>query len=79
MAKFIKKEKKNVTAPKVERKKIQTSTLNILEGDLIATNRGWKKAMCDAYMDKEGIICVEIKTFGLWKYMSYDQAITIQR
>lgn len=79
MAKFIKKEKKNVTAPKVERKKIQTTTLNILEGDLIATNRGWKKAMCDAYMDKEGIICVEIKTFGLWKYMSYDQAITIQR
>ena len=79
MAKFIKKEKKNVTAPKVERKKIQTSTLNILEGDLIATNRGWKKAMCDAYMDKDGIICVEIKTFGLWKYMSYDQAITIQR
>lgn len=79
MAKFIKKEKKNVTAPKVERKKIQTSTLNILEGDLIATNRGWKKAMCDAYMDKEGIICVEINTFGLWKYMSYDQAITIQR
>ena len=79
MAKFIKKEKKNVTAPKIERKKIQTSTLNILEGDLIATNRGWKKAMCDAYMDKEGIICVEIKTFGLWKYMSYDQAITIQR
>ncbi len=79
MAKFIKKEKKNVTAPKVERKKIQTSTLNIREGDLIATNRGWKKAMCDAYMDKEGIICVEIKTFGLWKYMSYDQAITIQR
>ena len=79
MAKFIKKEKKKETAPKVERKKIQTSTLNILEGDLIATNRGWKKAMCDAYMDKEGIICVEIKTFGLWKYMSYDQAITIQR
>ena len=79
MAEFIKKEKKNVTAPKVERKKIQTSTLNIREGDLIATNRGWKKAMCDAYMDKEGIICVEIKTFGLWKYMSYDQAITIQR
>ena len=79
MAKFIKKEKKNVTAPKVERKKIQTTTLNILEGDLIATNRGWKKAMCDAYMDKDGIICVEIKTFGLWKYMSYDQAITIQR
>ena len=79
MAKFIKKEKKNVTAPKVERKKIQTTTLNILEGDLIATNRGWKKAMCDAYMNKEGIICVEIKTFGLWKYMSYDQAITIQR
>ena len=79
MAKFIKKEKKNVTAPKVERKKIQTSTLNILEGDLIAPNRGWKKAMCDAYMDKDGIICVEIKTFGLWKYMSYDQAITIQR
>tara|TARA_R110001632_G_scaffold95053_1_gene201116 strand:+ start:119 stop:346 length:228 start_codon:yes stop_codon:yes gene_type:complete len=75
MAKIIKKE----TAPKVERKKIQTTTLNILEGDLIATNRGWKKAMCDAYMDKEGIICVEIKTFGLWKYMSYDQAITIQR
>lgn len=79
MAKFIKKETKKVTTPKVERKKIQTSTLNILEGDLIATNRGWKKAMCDAYMDKEGIICVEIKTFGLWKYMSYDQAITIQR
>jgi len=79
MAKFIKKENKKVTAPKVERKKIQTTTLNILEGDLIATNRGWKKAMCDAYMDKEGIICVEIKTFGLWKYMSYDQAITIQR
>lgn len=79
MAKFIKKETKKETAPKVERKKIQTSTLNILEGDLIATNRGWKKAMCDAYMDKEGIICVEIKTFGLWKYMSYDQAITIQR
>jgi len=79
MAKFIKNEKKNATAPKVERKKIQTTTLNILEGDLIATNRGWKKAMCDAYMDKEGIICVEIKTFGLWKYMSYDQAITIQR
>jgi len=79
MAKFIKKEKKKETAPKVERKKIQTSTLNILEGDLIATNRGWKKAMCDAYMNKEGIICVEIKTFGLWKYMSYDQAITIQR
>ena len=79
MAKFIKKEKKKETAPKVERKKIQTTTLNILEGDLIATNRGWKKAMCDAYMNKEGIICVEIKTFGLWKYMSYDQAITIQR
>tara|TARA_R110002050_G_scaffold39563_4_gene96764 strand:+ start:862 stop:1101 length:240 start_codon:yes stop_codon:yes gene_type:complete len=79
MAKFIKKETKKVTTPKVERKKIQTSTLNILEGDLIATNRGWKKAMCDAYMDKEGIICVEIKTFGLWKYMSYDQSITIQR
>ena len=79
MAKFIKKEKNNVTAPKIERKKIQTTTLNILEGDLIATNRGWKKAMCDAYMDKDGIICVEIKTFGLWKYMSYDQAITIQR
>tara|TARA_R110000796_G_scaffold133755_1_gene249410 strand:+ start:211 stop:450 length:240 start_codon:yes stop_codon:yes gene_type:complete len=79
MAKFIKKETKKVTAPKVERKKIQTTTLNILEGDLIATNRGWKKAMCDAYMDKDGIICVEIKTFGLWKYMSYDQAITIQR
>jgi hypothetical protein len=79
MAKFIKKEKKNVTAPKIERKKIQTTTLNILEGDLIATNRGWKKAMSDAYMDKDGIICVEIKTFGLWKYMSYDQAITIQR
>ena len=79
MAKFIKKETKKETAPKVERKKIQTSTLNILEGDLIATNRGWKKAMCDAYMNKEGIICVEIKTFGLWKYMSYDQAITIQR
>ena len=79
MAKFIKKETKKVTTPKVERKKIQTTTLNILEGDLIATNRGWKKAMCDAYMDKEGIICVEIKTFGLWKYMSYDQAITIQR
>jgi hypothetical protein len=79
MAKFIKKETKKETAPKVERKKIQTSTLNILEGDLIATNRGWKKAMCDAYMDKEGIICVEINTFGLWKYMSYDQAITIQR
>ena len=79
MAKFIKKEKKKETDPKVERKKIQTSTLNILEGDLIATNRGWKKAMCDAYMDKEGIICVEIKTFGLWKYISYDQAITIQR
>jgi hypothetical protein len=75
MAKII----KNKVAPKVERKKIQTTTLNILEGDLIATNRGWKKAMCDAYMDKEGIICVEIKTFGLWKYMSYDQAITIQR
>ena len=79
MAKFIKKETKKETAPKVERKKIQTTTLNILEGDLIATNRGWKKAMCDAYMDKNGIICVEIKTFGLWKYMSYDQAITIQR
>lgn len=79
MAKIIKRETKKVTAPKVERKKIQTTTLNILEGDLIATNRGWKKAMCDAYMDKEGIICVEIKTFGLWKYMSYDQAITIQR
>ncbi len=79
MAKFIKKETKKVTTPKVERKKIQTTTLNILEGDLIATNRGWKKAMCDAYMDKDGIICVEIKTFGLWKYMSYDQAITIQR
>ena len=79
MAKFIKKETKKETAPKVERKKIQTSTLNILEGDLIATNRGWKKAMCDAYMNKEGIICVEIKTFGLWKYMSYDQSITIQR
>tara|TARA_R110000823_G_scaffold84447_3_gene189965 strand:+ start:151 stop:390 length:240 start_codon:yes stop_codon:yes gene_type:complete len=79
MAKFIKKETKKETAPKVERKKIQTTTLNILEGDLIATNRGWKKAMCDAYMDKDGIICVEIKTFGLWKYMSYDQAITIQR
>ncbi len=79
MAKFIKKENKKEAAPKVERKKIQTTTLNILEGDLIATNRGWKKAMCDAYMDKDGIICVEIKTFGLWKYMSYDQAITIQR
>ena len=75
MAKFV----KSTDAQKVERKKIQTTTLNILEGDLIATNRGWKKAMCDAYMDKEGIICVEIKTFGLWKYMSYDQAITIQR
>tara|TARA_R110000824_G_scaffold9325_2_gene41791 strand:+ start:1020 stop:1247 length:228 start_codon:yes stop_codon:yes gene_type:complete len=75
MAKFV----KSKDAQKVERKKIQTTTLNILEGDLIATNRGWKKAMCDAYMDKEGIICVEIKTFGLWKYMSYDQAITIQR
>ena len=79
MAKFIKKEKKKETAPKAELKKIQTTTLNILEGDLIATNRGWKKAMCDAYMNKEGIICVEIKTFGLWKYMSYDQAIKIQR
>tara|TARA_R110002096_G_scaffold139964_1_gene294416 strand:+ start:392 stop:619 length:228 start_codon:yes stop_codon:yes gene_type:complete len=75
MAKFV----KSKDAQKVERKKIQTTTLNILEGDLIATNRGWKKAMCDAYMDKDGIICVEIKTFGLWKYMSYDQAITIQR
>ena len=75
MAKFV----KSKDVQKVERKKIQTSTLNILEGDLIATNRGWKKAMCDAYMDKDGIICVEIKTFGLWKYMSYDQAITIQR
>ena len=75
MAKFVKSKE----ALKVERKKIQTTTLNILEGDLIATNRGWKKAMCDAYMDKNGIICVEIKTFGLWKYMSYDQAITIQR
>ena len=75
MAKFVKSKE----ALKVERKKIQTTTLNILEGDLIATNRGWKKAMCDAYMDKDGIICVEIKTFGLWKYMSYDQAITIQR
>jgi len=75
MAKFA----KSTEALKVERKKIQTTTLNILEGDLIATNRGWKKAMCDAYMDKDGIICVEIKTFGLWKYMSYDQAITIQR
>jgi|TARA_R110000796_G_scaffold12265_2_gene40677 hypothetical protein len=75
MAKFV----KSKDVQKVERKKIQTTTLNILEGDLIATNRGWKKAMCDAYMDKEGIICVEIKTFGLWKYMSYDQAITIQR
>ena len=75
MAKFV----KSKDALKVERKKIQTTTLNILEGDLIATNRGWKKAMCDAYMDKNGIICVEIKTFGLWKYMSYDQAITIQR
>ncbi len=79
MAKFIKKENKKEAAAKVERKKIQTTTLNILEGDLIATNRGWKKAMCDAYMNKDGIICVEIKTFGLWKYMSYDQAITIQR
>ena len=75
MAKFV----KSKDVQKVERKKIQTTTLNILEGDLIATNRGWKKAMCDAYMDKDGIICVEIKTFGLWKYMSYDQAITIQR
>jgi len=75
MAKFA----KSTEALKVERKKIQTTTLNILEGDLIATNRGWKKAMCDAYMNKDGIICVEIKTFGLWKYMSYDQAITIQR
>ncbi len=75
MAKFV----KSKDVQKVERKKIQTTTLNILEGDLIATNRGWKKAMCDAYMNKEGIICVEIKTFGLWKYMSYDQSITIQR
>jgi len=70
---------KSKDAPKKERKKIQTTTLNILEGDLIATNRGWKKAMCDAYMNKEGIICVEIKTFGLWKYMSYDQILIVQR
>jgi len=75
MAKIL----KTKAVPKKERTKIQTTPLNIREGDLIATNRGWKKAKCDAYMDKEGIICVEIKTFGLWKYMSYDQIIIVQR
>ena len=75
MAKF-KKEKEEA---KRELQTIQTTTIQIKFGDLIATNRGWKPAMCDAYMDDNGIICVEIKTFGLWKYMSYDQAIMVQR
>ncbi len=71
--------KKTVEAPAKERVTLMITTLNIQEGDLIATNRGWKKAMTDAYLNNEGIICVEIKTFGVWKYMSHDQSITVQR
>tara|TARA_R110000787_G_scaffold55416_1_gene127906 strand:+ start:1264 stop:1500 length:237 start_codon:yes stop_codon:yes gene_type:complete len=66
-------------SPKVEKKVLDTTTLNIKEGDLIPTNRGWKKAMTDAYLDNDGIVCCTIKTFGVWKWMSYDQAIKIKR
>ena len=71
--------KKTQEATKQDREVIQIKTLDIREGDLLPTNRGWKKAMSDAYLNKEGVISVNIKTFGEWKYMSYDQTITIKR
>tara|TARA_R110000744_G_scaffold96187_4_gene185902 strand:- start:6364 stop:6603 length:240 start_codon:yes stop_codon:yes gene_type:complete len=74
----VKKGKSKAEAPS-ESKQIIITTLNIKEGDMIATNRGWKKAKTDAYLNKEGIICVEIKTFGVWKWMSHDQSITVIR
>ena len=77
----MKKEITRKTAKEVadERKLVQIKTLQIKEGDLLPTNRGWKKAMSDAYLNEQGIICVEIKTFGEWKYMSHDQTINVKR
>jgi hypothetical protein len=66
-------------SPKQDRVEINTTTLNIKEGDLIATTRGWKKAMCDSYLANNGVVCCEIKTFGLWQWMSYDQQIKVKR
>tara|TARA_R110002012_G_scaffold197522_2_gene366068 strand:+ start:371 stop:601 length:231 start_codon:yes stop_codon:yes gene_type:complete len=66
-------------APKKEKVIVNTTTLNIREGDLVPTNRGWKKAMCDAHLNNDGIICCTIKTYGEWKWMSYDQSIQVKR
>lgn len=59
--------------------KVVTKTLQIKSGDLVRTSSGWRETVSDAYRNDNGYICVEIADYGEWKWMSYDQTITVKR
>lgn len=73
------KKAKSEATEQTQLNEVVVSTLNIKSGDWVQTGKGWSEAITDAYRDENGLICVEIMHYGIWKYSSSPQNQLIKR
>ena len=73
------RKKKTEVQEEAVKQDLRIKTLDIKSGDWIKTGKDWREAVSDAYRDNDGIICVEVANYGVYKYSSTNQNTKIKR